>query len=258
MRRRLVGALLLVHYCSGDDATVAVTAQLAQTFAAACNATDFHALVNLPAAKYVHVMDFSRGVEAAISTKRGVPCVLRRLARRPANSRCARWYVGRYDEVRRNMYTTEMFENATKAIDGYAGIRDVHIGLDIGGPAGTLVYAPAEGVIQSFGYNPEAGDYGHVIVTEHVIEGVRCWMLFGHLDAASVAFKRVGQVVERGERLGAFGGEHENGGWAPHVHFQVSLIPPATHDMPGVVSAAQRDRARLEYPDPRLIAGMLY
>ena len=54
------------------------------------------------------------------------------------------------------MYTTEMFENATKAIDGYAGIRDVHIGLDIGGPAGTPVHAPAEGVIQSFGYNPEA------------------------------------------------------------------------------------------------------
>jgi murein DD-endopeptidase MepM/ murein hydrolase activator NlpD len=102
--------------------------------------------------------------------------VLRRLARRPANSRCARWYVGRYDEVRRNMYTTEMFENATKAIDGYAGIRDVHIGLDIGGPAGTPVFAPAEGVIQSFGYNPEAGDYGHVIVTEHDIGGVRCWM----------------------------------------------------------------------------------
>jgi len=82
--------------------------------------------------------------------------------------------------------------------------------------------------------------------------------LFGHLDAASVAFKRVGQVVKRGERLGAFGRENENGGWAPHVHFQVSLIPPATHDMPGVVSAAQRDRARLDYPDPRLVAGMLY
>ena len=53
-----------------------------------------------------------------------------------------------------------------------------------------------------------------------------------------MAFKRVGQVVERGERIGAFGAEHENGGWAPHVHFQVSLIPPATHDMPGVVSGA--------------------
>ena len=171
---RLLCALFAVTACRGDDDDAA---KRAANFAAACAATDFHALVKLPAAKYVHVMDFSRGIEAAVAEgKRGVPCFLRRLARRPANSRCARWYVGRYDEVRRNMYTTEMFENATKAIDGYAGIRDVHIGLDIGGPAGTPVYAPAEGVIQSFGYNPEAGDYGHVIVTEHVIGGVRCWM----------------------------------------------------------------------------------
>ena len=132
--RRLC-ALLAVTACRGDDDDAA---KRAANFAAACAATDFHALVELPAAKYVHVMDFSMGIVAA---KRGVPCVLRRLARRPANSRCARWYVGRYDEVRRNMYTTEMFENATKAIDGYAGIRNVHIGLDIGGPAGTPVYA---------------------------------------------------------------------------------------------------------------------
>ena len=82
--------------------------------------------------------------------------------------------------------------------------------------------------------------------------------LFGHLDAASVAFKRVGQVVERGERLGSFGAEHENGGWAPHVHFQVSLIPPATHDMPGVVSSAQHAQALDRYPDPRTMLGPLY
>lgn len=87
---------------------------------------------------------------------------------------------------------------------------------------------------------------------------VRCWILWRHLDAASVAYKRVGQKVERGERLGAFGAEHENGGWAPHVHFQVSRVSPATHDMPGVVSGENRNKARLEYPDPRLVAGMLY
>ena len=263
---RLLCIALLALPCRGDDAAAA---ERATQFAVACNATDFHEIVKLPAAKYVHLMDFFKGIDA---TKHlGVPCILRRLLRRPANTRCARWYVGRYDERRRNMYTTAMFENEEKDIDGYAGIRDVHIGLDVGGPAGTPIYAPSEGVIRSFGYNSEAGDYGHVIVTEHTIGGVyvpaardmrarvvRCYMLFGHLDAASVAYKRVGQRVKRGERLGVFGAEHENRGWAPHVHFQVSLVPPATHDMPGVVSAATRDRARLEYPDPRLVAGMLY
>ena len=52
---------------------------------------------------------------------------------------------------------------------------------------------------------------------------------------------------------------HENGGWPiPHVHFQLSVKEPATHDMPGVVSAEQRDDARRDYPDPRLVLGPLY
>ena len=191
-----------------------------------------------------------------VAAKRGVPCVLRRLARRPANSRCARWYVGRYDEVRRNMYATEMFENATKDIDGYAGIRDVHIGLDIGGPAGTPVYAPAEGVIQSFGYNPKAGDYGHVIVTEHVIEGVRCWMLFGHLDAASVAFKRVGQVVERGERRERSARTRKWGLGAARALPSRSSRPRRTTCPASSPPRSATARAP-DYPDPRLIAGML-
>ena len=42
------------------------------------------------------------------------------------------------------------------------------------------------------------------------------------------------------------------------VHFQVSLIEPSTHDMPGVVNGAQREQALLDYPDPRLVTGPLY
>ena len=37
-----------------------------------------------------------------------------------------------------------------------------------------------------------------------------------------------------------------------------ALAEPATHDMPGVVSLASRERALLDYPDPRLVAGPLY
>lgn len=149
---RLLCVALLALPCRGDDAAAT---ERATKFAAACNRTDFHEIVKLPAAKYVHLMDFSKGIDK--TERLGVPCVLRRLLRRPANTRCARWYVGRYDERRRNMYTTAMFENEKKDIDGYAGIRDVHIGLDVGGPDGTPIYAPIEGVIRSFGYNPEAG-----------------------------------------------------------------------------------------------------
>ena len=132
------------------------------------------------------------------------------------------------------------------------------LGLDVGGPVGTPVYAPLDGVVYAFGYNEAAGDYGHVVVTEHVVGGVSCWFLYGHLSAASASFKRVGQRVARGERVGALGAPHENGGWAPHVHYQIALARPATHDMPGVVNLADRELAVLDYPDPRLVAGRLY
>jgi len=253
MQRHVLGLALLLRVA----AAAAGDGPNATSFAAACRATDFAPVVRLPAARFVVTRDYSRGLDAV---PRGHPvgCAVRRLLRLNATQRCARWDVGKYDERRAGMYTTSLFENDTNAIDGYAGVRDVHIGLDVGGPVGTPVYAPADGVVHAFGYNEAPGDYGHVVVTEHAVGGHRVWMLFGHLDASTPAFKRVGARVRRGDRVGAFGDVHENGGWPPHLHFQLSLVEPSTHDMPGVVSVAQRDQALRDYPDPRLVAGMLY
>ena len=50
----------------------------------------------------------------------------------------------------------------------------------------------------------------------------------------------------------------ENGGWPPHVHFQLALSEPTTHDMPGVVATSQHAAALDEYPDPRMVLGPLY
>jgi len=70
--------------------------------------------------------------------------------------------VGRYNERRRAMYTTELFgELDPWAAKESAAARDIHIGLDIGGPAGTPVHAFAPGAVHSAGYNPAKGDYGH-------------------------------------------------------------------------------------------------
>jgi len=54
------------------------------------------------------------------------------------------------------------------------------------------------------------------------------------------------------------GEKHENGGWEPHVHFQLSLIEPKVPDLPGVVRRADREQALVDYPDPRLVLGALY
>ena len=156
--------------------------------------------------------------------------------------------IGKYDEVRPNLYNTELF----------GGERNVHMGIDIGGPVGTPCMGFMDGEISHFGYNPAAGDYGNVIITKHDIGGVPVWALYGHLDAASIEDKRVGQIVESGDVIAWFGAFEENGGWEPHLHFQLSLVEPETHDMPGVVAPGEREYSLEIYPDPRNVLGPLY
>ena len=156
--------------------------------------------------------------------------------------------IGKYDEIRPNMYTTPIF----------AGIRNIHMGLDINGPTGTPCMAFADGIISHFGYNPEPGDYGNVIITKHNIGGTIIWALYGHLSSKSIVDKEIGQEINQGDVIAWFGEEHENGGWEPHLHFQLSLIEPQTHDLPGVVSSGDRVQALLDYPDPRLVLGPIY
>ena len=164
------------------------------------------------------------------------------------NSDGSEYSIGRYDEYRPNVYTTDLFE----------GIRNIHVGIDIGGPVGTPCMAFMDGKIHKFGYNSEAGDYGNVIVTEHKISGKRIWSLYGHLDSQSITDKVEGQIIKKGETIGHFGDENENGGWEPHLHFQLSTVEPETHDLPGVVSNEEREIALKKYPDPRLVLGPIY
>ena len=156
--------------------------------------------------------------------------------------------IGKYDELRPGMYNTELFR----------GERFLHVGIDIGGPVDTPCMAFMGGEIFHFGYNPEPGDYGNVIITKHILDGCPLWALYGHLSSSSLENKKKGQKIETGEVIAWFGDFHENGGWEPHLHFQLSLVEPKTHDLPGVVAPSDRDRALIDYPDPRLVLGPIY
>lgn len=192
---------------------------------------EFHHVVpSFPSRDEVTVLDLTGNHKLSIEEQRVTP-----------------YTVGKYDE-NRNIYNTELFS------DG----RSLHIGLDLGGPVGTTVHSFMAGTIHSAGYNPEPGDYGNVIITTHEINGVQVWALFGHLDSQSGSEWKAGDVVEKGQCLGRFGDMTENGGWFPHVHFQLSLVEPVTHDMPGAVLVSERDRALVMYPDPQNITGRYY
>ncbi len=163
------------------------------------------------------------------------------------------WVVGRYDELRPALYTQAIFAGS-----GGAGRRCLHIGVDLGGPAGTAVHAFAEGRILHLGPRPAPGDYGHVIITEHQVDGAPLYALHGHLSATSLAGRAPGDAVARGEVIGWLGTPEENGGWPPHLHFQLALDRPETWDMPGVVDPALREQVLARYPDPRRVLGPIY
>ena len=160
--------------------------------------------------------------------------------------------IGRYDEDRKGMYTQALF----------GGERTIHVGLDIGGPAQTPIYAFDDGIIHSFADNDVDGSYGPTIITQHelLIEGEEqtIWVLHGHLSRESLDDLVVGNHIKKGDQIGTMGDEHENGGWPPHVHIQLSLIEPEVPDLEGVVAPEYREDALKRFPDPRNILGRLY
>ncbi len=156
--------------------------------------------------------------------------------------------IGKYNEKRRGVYTTELF----------GGMRDIHVGIDIAGPVGTEVYAFFDGTVFLQGYNSAAGDYGYTIITRHVLDDAELFALHGHLSKSSLNLHREGDSIRAGELIAYLGDRDENGGWNPHLHFQLSYERPTKPDIPGVVSDADHERALQIYPDPRLVLGPLY
>ena len=185
---------------------------------------DFHFILELP--ELYHVHDFTKGAEMS-----------------PLE-----YSIGRYDENRKGLYESELFE----------GKRTHHVGIDIGGPVGTPIYAFYNGTIFDKKYLPAEGDYGNVIIMEHEFNGTKLWALYGHLSSESLETFKIGDIVEKGQLIGWLGDKNENGGWEPHVHFQLSLEEPLNCDLPGVVTPDERDLALEKYPDPRLVLGPLY
>ena len=185
---------------------------------------DFHFILELP--ELYHVHDFTKGAEIS-----------------PLE-----YSIGRYDENRKGLYESELFE----------GKRTHHVGIDIGGPVGTPIYAFYDGTIFDKKYLPAEGDYGNVIIMEHEFNGTKLWALYGHLSSESLETFKIGDIVEKGQLIGWLGDKNENGGWEPHVHFQLSLEEPLNCDLPGVVTPDERDLALEKYPDPRLVLGPLY
>src|SRR6202007_3226998 len=81
--------------------------------------------------------------------------------------------------------------------------------------------------------------------------------LYGHLSVQSLKALRAGQKIARGEKFAEVGDTHENGGWTPHLHFQIILdLLDQTKDFPGVAGGSQRGVWTSLSPDPNLLLGI--
>ncbi len=155
--------------------------------------------------------------------------------------------IGRYDEDRVLYRHSPLF-------DGDAERRSIHLGVDLFAAGGTPVYAPLPGRVHSFADNQRLGDYGPTVILEHALDDVVFFTLYGHLGRESLEPLAAGMALADGDEIGSVGEHHENGGWPPHLHFQIVCdLLGMEGDFPGVAAPLQRARFLELCPDPNLI-----
>jgi len=159
--------------------------------------------------------------------------------------------LGRYDEARR-FYSSDIFRAARLDSPEW---RTIHLGLDLHLEPGSAVTAPLDGVVHSLADNCGRLDYGPTIILEHAIGGGhKFYTLYGHLAKESLKGLTQGRTFRKGDRLGRIGSIKENGGWPPHLHFQIILdLLGKCGDFPGVAPPSQREVWLSLSPDPALI-----
>ena len=162
--------------------------------------------------------------------------------------------IGHYNEPRL-LYTSPLFgasENPTEER------RTVHLGIDLFASPGTPVHAPLDAVVHAVAVNTAPLDYGPLVILRHTSgDGLEFFTLYGHLARETFDILQPGQRITRGQQFARIGEVHENGGWVPHLHFQIILdLLDHRSDFPGVAPVSQRNVWTSLSPDPNLLLGI--
>lgn len=134
--------------------------------------------------------------------------------------------------------------------------RSIHLGIDVFLPAESPVCAPLDGVVHSFANNANELDYGPTIVLEHQLanSNLSFFTLYGHLSPESLHGMEKGLRISAGFEFARIGAPPHNGGWPPHLHFQVILdMLNFEGDYPGAAKRGERRLWTNLCPDPNLI-----
>ena len=155
---------------------------------------------------------------------------------------------GGYNEVR-NLYNQAHLFNDEESEE-----RNIHIGMDLWIKAGTPVLAALDGTVYGFDFNVGKGNYGPTIILEHSVENHVFYTLYGHLSVESIENIEIGTIFKKGQTLATLGDSSVNGGYSPHLHFQIiKNIENNFSDYPGVCSKSDLNYYLENCPDPNLL-----
>ena len=162
----------------------------------------------------------------------------------------SKYGIGGYGENR-------MLYRRSKLFDGNEP-RTVHLGIDVWGKAGSKVYAPLGGIVHSFAFNNNFGDYGATVILQHQLETKVFHTLYGHLSLKDLDKLKEGKFIIRGEVIGHFGEREENGDWPPHLHLQIiEDMRIKRGDYPGVCTLSEKEKYLANCPDADLVLNMV-
>ncbi|MFI5133113.1 MAG: peptidoglycan DD-metalloendopeptidase family protein [Chitinophagales bacterium] len=165
----------------------------------------------------------------------------------------AKYGIGGYNEYR-TVYSRSKVFNAKEPGEEP---RRLHLGIDIWGKPYTAVMAPLNGIVHSFAFNDNFGDYGATIILTHQLDGFTLYTLYGHLSLNSIKNLNGGERIEKGDVFAEFGIPMENGHWPPHLHFQIIIdLENWSGDYPGVCKFSEREKYLANCPDPDFILQM--
>ena len=155
---------------------------------------------------------------------------------------------GGYNEVRNLYKNTSLFN------DEQADERNIHIGIDLWIKAGTPVLAALDGTVYGFDYNTGAGNYGPTIILKHSFENQTFYTLYGHLSLESIRDIEIDTHFKKGQQLATLGDTSVNGGYSPHLHFQIiKNIGKNYSDYPGVCNQKDLEYYLENCPNPNLM-----
>lgn len=164
----------------------------------------------------------------------------------------ARYAIGLYGEDR-SCYKGDQFKtDASEA-------RSVHLGIDLFESDGTPIHAVLPGRVVSVVDNDVPYDYGPTVILEHRAGegGPSFYTLYGHLSRRTLETVRPGQEVKGGQVIAYIGDPSVNGGWAPHVHFQIMTdLMGRSGNFEGAGEPSRMAIWRSVCPDPNLLLGL--